>query len=174
MTRLAAALGALLLVTACAGGEAHNDADVDFATEMIGHHADAILMANVTIGRDGLDPEIARLAEEIRVTQTKELDALSDRLAEWGEPVPETGFATGDGHTHEEQDHGADVEALTEATDADFERLWLEEMVAHHQGALRLTETVLSSGKDAEVADLAERIAIGQEAQVEQMRALRS
>ena len=136
--RTAAALGALVLATSCSGGDGHNDADVEFATEMIGHHAEAIQMANYTIGRESLDPKVAALAEQIRVTRTEEIDTLSGWLRDWDEVVPETGFATGDGHTHEEQDHGPDQERLADASDADFERLWLEQMSEHHEDAVSL------------------------------------
>ena len=172
MTRLAAALGALLLTTACAEGDGHNDADVEFATEMIGHHADAIQMANYTIGRESLDPEFADLAEQIRVAHTEELDTRSGWLRDWDEPVPETGFATGDGHTHEEQDHGADMETLAEASDADFEGLWLAQMREHHEGAVSLAEDVLDDGDSPDVADLARVIRTAQQTEIERMEAL--
>ena len=62
---LALAVVTALLVAAC-GGPDHNDADVSFATDMVRHHAQAVAMADLTIGRTGLDADVADLAEQIR------------------------------------------------------------------------------------------------------------
>jgi uncharacterized protein (DUF305 family) len=170
----------VLLVGACSTAD-HNDADVAFATDMIEHHAQAIQMANFTIGREGLDPQVAGLAEQIRVDQTEEIDTMSAWLEEWGEPVPETGFATGDGHTHSEDsgsdDHGdmpgmasgADMDALAEAPDAEFEEQWLAAMLEHHQGAVAMAEEVADAGESPEVEELADSIKADQQAEIEEM-----
>lgn len=95
MTGMAAVgLAALLLLVAGCGGGGPNDADVEFSTAMVVHHAQAIQMASYSIGKDGVDPRVARLAEEIRVSQTRQIDALARLQRGWGEEVPETGFAT--------------------------------------------------------------------------------
>jgi uncharacterized protein (DUF305 family) len=176
-----AALATLTWLTGCGSDADHNDADVEFATAMIEHHAQAIQMANFTIGREGLDPEIAALAEQIRVDQTEEIDTMSAWLEEWGEPVPETGFATGDGHTHSESsgtdDHGdmpgmasgAAMDALAEAPDAEFEERWLAMMVEHHEGAVAMAEEVADSGESPEVDELAGSITAEQQAEIEEM-----
>ena len=167
MIRLAALLVTVLMVGACSTSD-HNDADVAFATDMIEHHAQAIQMANFTIGREGIDPRVAELAEAIRIEQTQEIDTMSEWLREWGEPVPETGFATGDSHSHQEKgyagdDHGdmpgmmsgAELEKLAEAPDAEFVTMWIEMMIAHHEGAITMAGEVQKDGKHDGVADLA-------------------
>jgi uncharacterized protein (DUF305 family) len=176
-----ATLAPLMWLTGCGSDADHNDADVEFATAMIEHHAQAIQMANFTIGRDGLDPQIAGLAEQIRVDQTEEIDTMSAWLEEWGEPVPETGFATGDGHTHSEDsgsdDHGdmpgmasgADMDALAEAPDAEFEEQWLATMLEHHEGAVAMAEEVADAGESPEVEEVAESIKADQQAEIEEM-----
>lgn len=176
-----ATLAPLLWLTGCGSDTDHNDADVEFATAMTEHHAQAIQMANFTIGREGLDPEVAALAEGIRVDQTEEIDTLSAWLEEWGEPVPETGFATGDGHTHSEDsgsdDHGdmpgmasgAAMDALAEAPDAEFEEQWLTMMVEHHEGAVAMAEEVADAGESPEVEELAGSIEADQRGEIEDM-----
>ncbi len=86
-----------------ANGDRFNDADVAFATDMIPHHAQATEMANLTLGRKGLDPRIARLAENVRATQTVEIEAMVDWLSAWDEPVP----ATAQDHAHAHGGGGA-------------------------------------------------------------------
>ena len=176
-----ATLAPLMWLVGCGSDAEHNEADVEFATAMIEHHAQAIQMANFTIGREGLDPQVAGLAEQIRITQTEEIDTMSAWLEEWGEPVPETGFATGDGHTHSEdsgsEDHGdmpgmasgAALDALAEAPDAEFEEQWLAMMVEHHEGAVAMAEEVVDAGESPEVEDLAASIKADQQAEIEEM-----
>ena len=83
-------------------GAAFNDADVAFATAMIQHHAQALVMVDLTMGQD-LDPELAALGEQIRATQAPEIEQMADWLTDWDEPVPETvrdhANAHGDGDT---------------------------------------------------------------------------
>lgn len=95
MTSLLAALA--LALTACGGdgeGQAasdkpYNQADVAFATEMIPHHAQALAMVDMTIGRD-LDPAVRRLTEEIRAAQAPEIEQMAGWLRDWDKPVPPT------------------------------------------------------------------------------------
>ena len=181
MTRLAALLVSVLLVGACSTAD-HNEADVAFATAMIEHHAQAIQMANFTIGREGIDTRVAELAEEIRVEQTQEIDAMSEWLRAWGEPVPETGFATGDSHSHETEgyagdDHGdmpgmmsgSDLAQLAEAPDADFESMWIEMMIAHHEGAITMAQGVQDDGQHDGIAELAADIESVQQVEVKDL-----
>lgn len=182
MTRFAALLATVLMMGACSTAD-HNEADVAFATDMVEHHAQAIQMANFTIGRDGIDPRIAELAEEIRVEQTQEIDTLSGWLREWGEPVPETGFATGDSHSHESDGYetdahtdmpgmmsGEEMARLAEAPDAEFGSMWIEMMVAHHEGAITMAEAVQDEGKHDRLVDLAADIESVQRVEVKDLR----
>ncbi len=181
-TRLSAAILGLLLVSGCSGGDSHNDADVEFATVMVDHHAQAIAMADLTLGRAGLDPRISRLADNIRETQSDEIDSMSGWLESWGEPVPETGFATGDGHAHGGDLPGtgmdtsmpgmmsdAEMSALADAPPTSFGDQWVEMMVAHHRGALAMAEAVVRDGSDPEVRRLAENVAEDQQAEIDRM-----
>ena len=182
MARLALLLAGLLVVGSCSSGADHNDADVAFAADMISHHAQAIQMANFTIGRSVVDPRIAKLAEDIRVAQTKEIDTLSDWLRDWDEPVPETGFATGDGHTHE--DSGTiegerylpgmmtedEMSRLAAAGGEDFGPLWLQRMIEHHEGAVNMAGEVAQNGENAAVRELAAEIRAAQGREIQAMR----
>ena len=184
MTRVAALLATVLLVGACSSAD-HNDADVAFATDMIEHHAQAIQMANFTIGREGVDPRIADLAEEIRIGQTREIDTMSQWLRDWGEPVPETGFATGDSHSHSDDpmesggdDHADmpgmmaadEMQALADAPAGKFDALWIQMMVEHHLGAIAMAQEAQDDGSAAEVADLAADIESAQSAEVKDLK----
>jgi len=123
-----------LVLSACSGSESSgdpegfNEADVAFASDMIPHHAQALVMVDLTLGRD-LEPEVAELTEQIRAEQTPEIEQMADLLEEWGEPVPETSRdhanAHGDGHVAQGPDmpgmmSAEDMSALADASAARF------------------------------------------------------
>ena len=83
-------------------GEVFNDADVDFATAMIPHHAQALVMVDLTLGRE-LSPEVQQLTEDIQAAQGPEIELMVDWLTQWDQPVPETMRD----HTNAE-DHGVE------------------------------------------------------------------
>jgi uncharacterized protein (DUF305 family) len=173
-------LGAVAVAATLAGcsNEDHNDADVEFATAMVEHHAQAIQMANFTIGRDGIDPRIAELAEEIRISQTAEIDEMAELLRGWGEDVPETGFATGDSHSHDMEadggDHAdmpgmmsaADMEELAGAQGNAFAGMWMRMMIAHHEGALTMIDEVQDDGEHEGLRGLAEEMESAQRTEI--------
>ena len=67
---------------------------------------------------------------------------------------------------------GEQLLALSEATGAEFDALWLELMVAHHEGAIEMAEQVVETTDDLEVQALAEAIIAAQAAEIDRMRAL--
>ena len=66
------------------GDAAHNDADVMFTRGMIPHHQQAIEMSNMLLGKQGIDPEVSSLAEEIKNAQGPEIEQMQGWLREWG------------------------------------------------------------------------------------------
>jgi len=160
----------------------HNQADVTFATQMIQHHAQALSMVDLTVGRD-LDPKVAALAEEIRQAQAPEIETMSDWIQEWGEEVPETvrdhANAHGDGHSG--GDTGTDMPgmmsaddmaALEDARDAEFGDMWLEMMVEHHEGAVAMAMTEEADGQFKPAVNLAKEIQTSQAAEIDTMKDL--
>jgi len=63
----------------------------------------------------------------------------------------------------------ADMTRLSKAKGAEFDRLWLELMVQHHEGAVRMANDELASGKNAQAQTLARAIIASQTAEIEQM-----
>lgn len=190
--RAAATAAALALaLTACstsegAGGgtgSGHNDADVDFASDMIQHHAQALEMVDLTLGRD-LDPKVAGLAEDIRAAQAPEIETMADWLEDWDEPVPATSRDHANAHAEDHGGGGAmdedmpgmmsaeQMDSLENASDATFEDLWMQMMIDHHEGAISMAQTVLDEGESAKVAKLAEGVVETQQAEIDTMRSL--
>jgi uncharacterized protein (DUF305 family) len=164
----------------------HNDADVAFATDMIQHHAQALSMVDLTVTRS-LDPEVQQLAEDIRAAQGPEIETMSDWLQDWDEEVPATmrdhsnagHDMEGMGDSMEGMDSdmpgmmsGEDFDELENASDADFQDLWLEMMVEHHEGAVEMAEDQQDDGQFRPAVELAGTVVETQTAEIERMQEL--
>ena len=63
-----------------------------------------------------------------------------------------------------------EMTALENAPDADFEELWLQMMIEHHQGAVEMAEIEVEEGESAQATGLAEEIISAQEDEISQMQ----
>lgn len=136
--------------TATAPRQRYTDADVSFMTGMIGHHAQAVLMAGWAPSH-GASPSIQALCERIVVGQKDEIALMQRWLGERNKPVPEAD-ASHDmmpGMQHSMMMPGmltADqLMELDAARGTDFDRLFLKYMIQHHQGALTMVDQLMSS-----------------------------
>jgi uncharacterized protein (DUF305 family) len=166
-----------------ANGAVYNDADVEFATEMIPHHAQAIQMVTLADTRT-LDPEVKQLADSIREAQAPEVESMVDWLTAWGEEIPETSIDhTNAGHDMSDMPSmessdvpgmmGADdMLALANASDVEFQDMWLEMMMEHHRGAIEMAETEKVDGKYPDAISLATSIETAQAAEIAQIERL--
>ncbi|WP_053203731.1 DUF305 domain-containing protein [Jiangella muralis] len=160
---------ALVILAGCGSsgdGDEFTPADVDFARQMIPHHAQAVEMAAM-LPADGVSPELVELAAAIAGAQQPEIDQMTAMLDRWGfVPPPLEG-----GHAHEMAGMltEEDLAALDAATGAEFERMWLTMMIDHHEGAIDMAETQLDDGVDPEARELAEEIVDAQQAEIMRM-----
>ncbi|MGN9810988.1 DUF305 domain-containing protein [Micromonospora sp. BQ11] len=147
-----------------------DDADVMFAQMMIPHHRQAVEMADLATARAG-DPEVKRLAGQIKGAQGPEIATMSGWLAEWGRPVPSPGAEMPHmGHGMPGMMSEADMSGLAAASGREFDRQFLTMMIAHHDGAVTMAQTELSEGADARAKDLAQQIITSQQAEIATMR----
>jgi uncharacterized protein (DUF305 family) len=159
---------------------------------MIQHHAQALAMVDLTVERQ-LDPEVQALVEAIRAAQAPEIETMSDWLTEWGEPLPATvrdhvnaGDDEHGGGGHGEDtgdDTGMDMpgmmsdeqmDELEAAPDGEFQDLFLEMMIEHHEGAIEMARTEQDDGRYPNAIALAEKIETSQAAEIETMQGLLS
>jgi len=181
-----AILGLALALAGCSNGETgestgkgFNDADVAFATNMMQHHAQALQMVDFTMGHD-LDPEVQQLADDIRAAQTPEIEKMADWLLDWDQPVPETvrDHANADGGGMDMGSDGPgmmsadDLQSLEQAEGTDFQQMWLEMMIEHHEGAIAMAEEEQKSGEHPQAIAMAEDIAGAQAEEISTMKDL--
>ena len=151
----------------------YNAADVAFATNMVPHHKQAVELAAMVSERTK-NPELVELANQITATQVPEINILNVFLVQWNEN-PEIGSGD-DEHAHHEG-HGmqgmvddATLARLRTLQGAEFDRLWLESMISHHQGAIEMAEAEVADGKNVDAIAMAEMMATTQKAEIEQMK----
>lgn len=166
---LAAAAAAALIMaslTACAPGtsEMNHDGhqsdsaaggfssdDIMFAQMMIPHHEQAIEMSTLAETR-AENPEVKALAAKIKAAQAPEIEIMKGWLTKAGAST-HMGHTMGmDGMLSE-----AEMQALRNATGKEFDRLFLEGMIAHHEGAVEMTSMVTGS-KNADAHELGHSI----------------
>ena len=160
---------------AVAGGRGFNAADVQFATDMIPHHAQALSMVDLTAGKD-ISPTVAALAERIRMAQTPEIERMASWLDKWGKPIPRTGRDHA-GHDMAAMDMPGmasmeDMAALERADGREFERMFLSMMIDHHRGAIDMARTELAEGENAAAKQLAQDIIEAQQQEIRHMEDL--
>ncbi len=149
-------------------------ADISFAQLMIPHHQQAVEMADLARGRAS-SPEVEQLAVQIKAAQDPEIQVMSDWLREWGAPLEM-------GDDHGSHDMGGmtmsgmmtdeDMQALANATGSEFDRLWLQMMIAHHQGAISMADEVRAESTNADVTALAREVIAAQAAEIDTMQKL--
>lgn len=147
----------------------HDQADVMFSTMMVPHHQQAVEMADLVPDRSQ-KPAVLALAQRIKAEQQPEIDTMSGWLKEWGVALPDAmGDHAGDmGMSGMMSD--ADMSSLEGLKGTEFDRRWLEMMVAHHQGAITMAQGVLRSGTHAGTDELATAIVAAQQKEIIEMQ----
>src|SRR3546814_625249 len=193
----AAATAALFVLTACnssnsdgttstpmsmsvessssADASTHNQADVTFAEQMIPHHSQAVEMSDMLLSKEGIDPRVTALAEQIKAAQGPEIEQLQAWLTSWGQsssssgmnmpttshsmegmtpstsmnmPMPSESMGMTPGMM-EGMMSADDMTALQNAQGTDAANLFLAQMIDHHRGAVALAQTEVDSGQRA-------------------------
>lgn len=155
-----------------------NPADVHFVSGMIAHHAQAVLMAGWAPA-NGASSAVRVLCERIVVSQRDEIALMQQWLRDHGQPVP-AGDAAHDmmpGMDHAMLMPGMlTAEQLTElhaATGPEFDRLFLTDMIQHHQGAITMVEQLISTpgaARDNFIFKLASDINADQTTEIDRMQ----
>jgi len=130
----------------------YSDADVEFMSGMIPHHAQAVIMAGWAPSH-GARKDVAILCERIVVAQRDEIAMMQGWLRDRGLPVPDATSTRHkmkmDGVEHEMLMPGMltdeEMAALDRARGPEFDRLFLEGMIRHHQGAIDMVDVLFKS-----------------------------
>ncbi|MEP7762840.1 DUF305 domain-containing protein [Sanguibacter sp. 25GB23B1] len=152
----------------------HSDADTAFAQLMTVHHEGAIEMASLAETNAG-SQEVRDVATTIADAQTPEIETMTWWLDSWGEDSATRASQNGMDHTGMQMDGLAHEEAMFELgglTGPEFDKRFLELMVAHHEGAIVMAQEEIDGGVNEEAVALAESIIADQTAEIALMQGM--
>lgn len=160
---------------------AYTQADVDFLTGMIPHHAQAVIMGGWCESH-GARSDIQALCRKIVISQRDEIRLMREWLAERGEPVPDSTstrhvMRASDGTEREMLMSGMltdeEMAALDAARGSEFDYLFLTGMIRHHHGAIDMVDELYSherAGQEEFMARFSSDVAADQAAEIHRMR----
>jgi uncharacterized protein (DUF305 family) len=146
----------------------HNAADTMFAQMMIPHHAQAVEMSDVMLAKQGIPAPVTALATKIKAAQGPEIEKMTGWLTSWNEPTTmPSGRHSMDGMMGED-----DMKRLDAAHGTEAAKLFLTQMIAHHEGAVMMAKTESTDGKNPDAVQLSKDISTAQEAEIQKMKDL--
>ena len=168
--------------TTSAAAQPHNQADAMFAHHMIPHHQQAIEMSDIVLGKQGIDPRVVTLANQIKAAQGPEIQQMQSWLSQWGEPtmmpMPSSMMPghdmgdMGDVPSMSGMMSGEDMAALRNAQGVEASKLFLTQMIAHHQGAIAMAQDEIKSGQYPPAIAMSQSIVTSQQKEIDEMQAI--
>jgi uncharacterized protein (DUF305 family) len=153
----------------------YTGADIKFMQGMIGHHAQAVEMVALVPSRTSSD-DVRKLALRIDVSQQDEMKMMREWLAVRGQQIPDPrahhmmGATLMPGMLTAEE-----MERLTAAKGAEFDRLFLEGMIKHHGGAITMVHELFATdgaGQTPEIFSYASDVDADQRMEIDRMDAM--
>ena len=160
---MATAAAATLIVSGCSQGsgsdDSHggsesgssqasaqfNDADVTYAEGMIMHHQQAVEMSDIILDKSGVNPDVVEMAKQIKKAQGPEIKEMQTWLKDWGQDDSGHEGHGGDSGSGDEMSHDGmvspeDIKKLKAADGEQASTLFLDQMIEHHQGAVKMAK----------------------------------
>jgi uncharacterized protein (DUF305 family) len=153
-------------------GAAYTVADVEFMQGMIAHHAQAIHMSRMAEAHKA-NPRVIKLAVKIDQSQVAEIRIMQDWLRNNGQTAPDT--SSWRTMTMPGMLTAAQLAQLDSAKGVEFDRAFLDLMIQHHEGALKMVEDLFAAprgGQEVDVGVFANDVVTVQTAEIGIMRQL--
>ncbi|ROQ58952.1 uncharacterized protein (DUF305 family) [Rathayibacter sp. PhB152] len=145
-----------------------NDQDVTFAQMMKPHHEQAVEMADMILAKDGISTDVTGLATQIKEAQGPEISQLGEWITAWGAEDSMSGMD----HSMDGMMSDEDMSALESATGPEAEKLFLEQMTMHHEGAVEMAQTEVDEGRNTDAIEMANTIVQTQTEEIATMQDL--
>ncbi len=142
-----------------------NSSDIMFSQKMIAHHEQALTMSDLAL-ENSTNKEVLTLAAQIKAAQSPEIILLKSWLDTAG-----AGYVLEHDMGMDGMLSDSDMSVLKSATGSTFDRLFLEGMIVHHEGAIDMTNMVEKSN-NSDIKTLRSAILKAQSAEISQMKAL--
>ncbi|QHC57450.1 DUF305 domain-containing protein [Rathayibacter sp. VKM Ac-2760] len=154
--------------SSAAAAEDFNDQDVMFAQMMKPHHEQAVEMADMILAKDGISAEVTDLAAQIKDAQGPEISQLEEWITAWGAEDSMSGMD----HSMDGMMSDEDMSALESASGVEAEKLFLEQMTMHHEGAVEMAQTEVDEGQNSDAIEMANTIVQTQTEEIATMQDL--
>lgn len=149
----------------------HNATDTMFAQMMIPHHAQAVEMSDMILKKQEIPADVTALASQIKAAQAPEIEKMSGWLKSWNESATVSAGAHA-GHGMSGMMSADDLKKLDAAQGTEAAKLFLTQMIAHHEGAVMMAKTEESGGQNPEAVELSKTIITAQEKEIQEMKDL--
>lgn len=137
------------------------ESEREFIEGMIPHHQEAVDTAKEVTERGGSTPEIKELVQNIVIAQEKEIAEMKKWYQDWyGETYQDTG------------NYEPMMRELETLSGAELDRVFLEDMIAHHMGAIMMAQSVQPYIEHVEITTLTEAIMKTQSDEIAEMRSM--
>jgi len=145
----------------------HNAADTMFTQGMIPHHEQAVEMSAMMLQKKDIPAAVTDLATRIEAAQAPEIETMTGWLKGWNESA-----TMGAGHSMDGMMGDDDLKKLEAAQGTEAAKLFLTQMIAHHEGAVMMAKTETAQGQNADAIKLSKAIVTAQEAEIQEMKDL--
>ncbi|WP_082714156.1 DUF305 domain-containing protein [Geminocystis sp. NIES-3708] len=155
-------------------GPADAEYDLRFIDVMIPHHEGAVIMAKEALVKSSRN-EIKTLATEIIETQDKEISEMRQWRSSWYPSAPDTPMAWHSTMNHsmimsEAQIASMRMDMDLGKADNEFDLRFINAMIPHHQGAVKMAKDLLAKSQRPEMQTLAQNIINSQQREIEQLQ----
>jgi uncharacterized protein (DUF305 family) len=153
--------------------QAHNSTDVTFAQNMTPCHKQAIQMSEIILTKQGLDPRVVQVANQIKAAEGPDVEGMQSWLSQWQQPMMPSSAAgmpamqRMTGMASPEQ-----MTALQNAVGADATKQFLTMMIQNHQHAIMLAQSEIDSGQYPPAVAMAHSIATAEQQEVNTMQGI--
>ena len=142
-------------------------------------------MSDIILGKQGIDPRVVQLANQIKAAQGPEIQQMQSWLSQWGQPTmpmmpnggmtpqsPMPGMSNMPGARMSGMMSEQDMQALQNAQGVDASKLFLTQMIQHHQGAITMAQNEITSGQYPAAIALAHSIVTSQQQEIDTMQSI--
>ena len=159
---------AVMLGSACAPrSRAGSPYDLQFIDTMTAHHEGAIDMARIALTK-AMHPELREFARQVVDGQSAEVAQMAEWRAKWFANAAKAVNMAMPGMAASMK--GMDNSHLAMLLGAEFDLMFIQMMVPHHEGALAMSRDALERAQHQEIKELAQRIIDAQQRDIEMMK----
>jgi len=132
----------------------------------------AIEMSDTVLATQGIEPRVTELANKIKAAQGPEIAQMQSWLSQWAVPTTPMPPGTAAGHDVSGMMSEQDMNDLKSAQGVNASKMFLTQMIAHHQGAITMATVEINNGQYPPAVSMARSIVTGQQQEIAEMQGI--